>query len=218
MNGRINMKTNKPKLTIELVPKSCHFSNVRTCVSTSDWDKIRKLSYEKANNKCEICGDSGKNQGYKHNVECHEIWQYDEETLTQKLVGLISLCPKCHMVKHIGRSIAIGQEEVCYKQLSKVNKWTQTQIQTHIVESFDKHKKLSKHKWKLDISLLSEAPYNIDLSGFKERIFENTIPKKKKKKKTTDDKSKNKKIHPKAKINNVLKGAKNNKSKRPPKK
>jgi hypothetical protein len=212
------MKTNKPKLTIELVPKSCHFSNVRTCVSTSDWDKIRKLSYEKANNKCEICGDSGKNQGYKHNVECHEIWQYDEETLTQKLVGLISLCPKCHMVKHIGRSIAIGQEEVCYKQLSKVNKWTQTQIQTHIVESFDKHKKLSKHKWKLDISLLSEAPYNIDLSGFKERIFENTIPKKKKKKKTTDDKSKNKKIHPKAKINNVLKGAKNNKSKRPPKK
>lgn len=214
----LTMNTNKPKLTIELVPKSCHFSNVRTCVSTSDWDKIRKLSYEKANNKCEICGDYGKNQGYKHNVECHEIWQYDEETLTQKLVGLISLCPKCHMVKHIGRSIAIGQEEICYRQLSKVNKWTQTQIQTHIVESFDKHKNLSKHKWKLDISLLSEAPYNIDLSGFKERIFENTIPKKKKKKKTTDDKSKNKKIHPKAKINNVLKGAKNSKSKRPPKK
>jgi hypothetical protein len=56
------------------------------------------------------------------------------------------------------------------------------------------------------------------LSGFKERIFENTIPKKKKKKKTTDDKPKKKKLHPKAKINNVLKAAKSSKSKRPPKK
>jgi hypothetical protein len=213
----MSVKSN-PKLTIELVPKTCHFSNVRTCLSTSDWDKIRKISYANANNKCEICGDTGKNQGYNHNVECHEIWQYDEETLTQKLTGLISLCPKCHMVKHIGRSIAIGKVDVCYRQLSKVNKWTQSQIQKHIVESFDKHKLLSKHQWKLDISMLSQEPYNIDLSGFKERIFENTIPKKKKKKKTTDDKPKKKKLHPKAKINNVLKAAKSSKSKRPPKK
>jgi hypothetical protein len=213
----MSIKSN-PKLTIELVPKTCHFSNVRTCLSTSDWDKIRKISYANANNKCEICGDTGKNQGYNHNVECHEIWQYDEETLTQKLTGLISLCPKCHMVKHIGRSIAIGKVDVCYRQLSKVNKWTQSQIQKHIVESFDKHKLLSKHQWKLDISMLSQEPYNIDLSGFKERIFENTIPKKKKKKKTTDDKPKKKKLHPKAKINNVLKAAKSSKPKRPPKK
>jgi len=208
----------KPKLTIELVPKTCHFSNVRTCVSTADWDKIRKISYENANNKCEICGDTGKNQGVKHNVECHEIWHYDEETLTQKLIGLISLCPRCHMVKHIGRSIVIGKEDICYRQLAKINKWTQKQVQNHIVESFDKHKILSKHQWKLDISLLSQPPYNIDLSGFKERIFENTIPKKKKKKKTDDTKPKKKKLHPKAKINNALKGAKNAKTKRPPKK
>lgn len=207
----------KPKLTIELVPKTCHFSNVRTCLSTTNWDKIRKISYENANNKCEICNDTGKNQGHKHNVECHEIWNYDEETLTQKLIGLISLCPKCHMVKHIGRSIAIGVENICYRQLAKVNKWTQTQIQNHIVESFDRHKTLSKHQWKLDISILSEEPYNIDLSEFKERIFENKIPKKKKTKKT-DDKTKKKKIHPKAKINNVLKGIKSSTQKRPPKK
>lgn len=216
------MSTNsKPKLNIELVPKTCHFSNVRTCVSTAEWDKIRKLSYEQANHKCEICGDTGKNQGFNHNVECHEIWEYDEYNMVQRLVGLISLCPRCHMVKHIGRSIAIGQEEVCYRQLAKVNKWTQTQIKEHILESFRKHKILSMFQWKLDISMLSQEPYNIDLSEFKERIFENTIPKKKKKKtktKKTDDKSKKKKLHPKAKINNVLKAAKKPKTKRPPKK
>jgi hypothetical protein len=214
----MSIKSN-PKLKIELIPKTCHYSNVRTCLTTTQWDKIRKLSYEKANHVCEICGDTGKNQGFNHNVECHEIWEYDEYNMVQRLVGLISLCPRCHMVKHIGRSIAIGNEEVCYRQLAKVNKWDQNQIKTHITESFNKHRMLSKFKWELDISILANEPYNIDLSSFKERIFENSIPKKKKnKKKTTDDKSKKKKkLHPKAKINNVLKSVKNKKSKRPPK-
>jgi hypothetical protein len=211
----------KPKLTIELIPKTCHYSNVRTCLTTTQWDKIRKISYEKANHVCEICGDTGKNQGFNHNVECHEIWEYDEYNMVQRLIGLISLCPRCHMVKHIGRSIAIGSEEICYKQLAKVNKWTQTQIKTHITESFDKHRILSKFKWELDISMLSQEPYNIDLSGFKERIFENKTPVKKKKDKSkdkkTDKKEKKKKLHPKAKIYNAIKGVKNKKSKRPPK-
>jgi hypothetical protein len=42
-----------PKLTIELIPSTCH-SNVRTTVKTSEWDKIRFISYEAANNKCDL--------------------------------------------------------------------------------------------------------------------------------------------------------------------
>lgn len=83
----------KPKLLIELIPKTCHYSNVRTTVSKQEWDKIRFISYAAADNKCEICGDVGTNQGYKHNVECHEIWEYDDENHIQRLIGLISLCP-----------------------------------------------------------------------------------------------------------------------------
>ncbi len=205
----------KPKLTIELVPKKCQFSNVRTCLPTKDWDKIRKISYEKANNVCEICKDTGKKQGFKHDVECHEIWEYNEETLTQKLIGLISLCPKCHMVKHIGRAIAMGNENICFNHMAKVNNWSPLQIKKHLVESFDKHKILSKFNWTLDINMLTNEPYLIDLSNFKERIYENTIPKKKKKKSNNQT---TKKIHPKAKINNVLKNAKGPTTKRPPKK
>ena len=104
----------KPKLTIELVPSTCHYSNVRSTVTTAEWDKIRFISYEAANNKCEICKETGKTQGYKHNVECHEIWNYNDETHTQTLVGLVSLCPNCHQVKHIGRAIAMGRQEICY--------------------------------------------------------------------------------------------------------
>jgi hypothetical protein len=204
----------KPKLTIELVPKTCHFSNVRTCVSTSEWDKIRKLSYASANNKCEICDSDGLKQGYKHRVECHEVWDYDDENKIQKLVKLISLCVACHQVKHIGRAIAMGKENDCFNQMAKVNKWTREQIQEHIVESFKLHKTRSKHKWGLDLSLLSKDPYNIELKENTERIFEVKKYKKVKKKK---DPNATKKIHPKAKIAAVLKPKKPT-NKRPPKK
>jgi hypothetical protein len=183
-------------------------------LTTQQWDKIRKLSYEAAGNVCEICGESGKNQGYKHNVECHEIWEYDDKNHIQTLAGLISLCPICHQVKHIGRAIAMGKEKDSFNQMAKVNKWTPTQIQEHIVESFKLHKTRSKHKWGLDLSLLTKEPYNIELKENTERIFEVKKYKKVKKKK---DPNAPKKIHPKAKIAAILKPKKST-NKRPPKK
>jgi hypothetical protein len=211
-------KSKIPKLFVELVPSTCHFSNVRTTVKPSEWDIIRFISYEAAGNKCEICGGTGKEQGYKHNVECHEIWEYDDENFMQKLVGLISLCPTCHQVKHIGRAIAIGKQTECFIQLAKVNKWTQKEIDDHIISSFELHKQRSKNKWDLDISLLEKTPYNIKLKPMKERVFEVKKYKKKPKKKAVAGAPKNKKIHPKAKMAAVLKPMSSLNNKRPPKK
>ncbi len=203
------------KLTVELIPSTCHFSNVRTTVTSAEWDKIRFLSYEKANNKCEICGDTGKNQGYNHNVECHEIWYYDDVNHIQTLTGLISLCPTCHQVKHIGRAIAIGKQVQCFKQLAKVNKWTREEILDHIARSFELHKKRSKYQWQLDLSLLESEPYNIKLKVTKSRIFEVKKYKKKKTKPKTPTTTQAKKTTPKAKIKAVAK--KPLKNKKPPK-
>jgi hypothetical protein len=190
----MSTKSNKkPKLLIELIPTTCHYSNVRTTVKKKEWDKIRFISYESANNKCEICGDIGKNQGYNHNVECHEIWEYDDENKIQKLVGLISLCPTCHQVKHIGRAIAIGKHKQAYAQLMKVNKWTQKQVEEHILESFEIHKERSKHEWELNLSILTEEPYNIKIKNYTTRIFEaKKIKRKRKRSKTILKKKPNK--------------------------
>jgi hypothetical protein len=204
----------KIKLAVELVPSTCHFSNVRSTVTSAEWDKIRKLSYASANNKCEICGSDGLKQGYKHRVECHEVWDYDDENKIQRLVKLVSLCVVCHQVKHIGRAIAIGKQEVCFQQLAKVNKWTEKEIQEHIVASFQLHKERSKHQWTLDISLLRTEPYSINIKDTTERIFEVKKYKKKKKKKVAGAP---KKIHPKAKLAAALKPKPIGK-KKPPKK
>jgi len=200
----MSTKSKKPKLSVELIPTTCHYSNVRTTVKPSEWDKIRFISYEAAGHKCEICGDTGKNQGYKHNVECHEIWEYDDTNHIQKLVGLISLCPICHQVKHIGRAIAMGRHQDAYNQLMKVNKWTPKQVEQHILESFELHRERSKFEWDLDITILAEEPYNIKLKKTKTRIFE---VKKYKKRRPTKKKTAAKKTAVKKKTN-----------KRPPKK
>ena len=179
----------KPKLTIELVPSTCHFSNVRTTIKPKEWDKVRFISYEAANHVCEICGDNGKNQGYNHNVECHEIWYYDDTTHIQKLVGLVSLCPICHQVKHIGRAIAMGKERIVHRQLRKVNQWTQAQVDKHIKESFEVYKERSQHEWELDISLLEEEPYSIKVKKFTKRKFKVKKYKKRKRKKASAKKA-----------------------------
>jgi hypothetical protein len=144
------------KLTIELIPKTCFYSNVRTLLPNKYWDQLRKESYELASHKCEICGDTGKNQGYRHNVECHEIWEYDDKKRIQKLIGLISLCPKCHQVKHFGRTSAIGKQAEAFKHLEKVNKWNHKDCVDHLAESMTEWLERSKYKWKLDIGVLHE--------------------------------------------------------------
>jgi 5-methylcytosine-specific restriction endonuclease McrA len=120
------------QLTVELIPKTVFFSNVRTLLKQKYWDLVRKDSYKRAGHKCEICGEKGKEQGFRHDVECHEIWDYDNTTRVQKLLGLISLCPKCHQVKHFGRTSAIGKQAEAFKHLEHVNKWTHKQCVDHV--------------------------------------------------------------------------------------
>ena len=146
----------KIKLTIELVPRSVSFSNVRTLLPTKEWNRLRKESYASANNKCEICGGDGKDQGFRHSLECHEIWEYDDVNGTQKLNGLISLCPNCHMVKHFGRSTAIKKQHIVMKHLETVNEWNHKEAVTYLAEIYRLQKERSKKKWKLDIQILNE--------------------------------------------------------------
>ena len=66
MSNRKEIENTSPRLTIELVPSTCWFSNVRSNISKQDWDRLRKETYKKANYRCEICGGVGRN----HPVEC----------------------------------------------------------------------------------------------------------------------------------------------------
>ena len=110
-------KSTEPRLTVELVPQTCWYSNVRSEVSTGEWDKLKRVTFEQANYCCEVC--SGR--GLKHPVECHEIWDYNDERHIQTLTGLIALCPACHECKHMGLANIKGRGAIATDHLAKVN-------------------------------------------------------------------------------------------------
>jgi len=139
------------KLQIELIPKKAWNNNVRSCVTRPEWDIIRKKCYTLANHKCEICGDTGKNQGYKYNVECHEIWYFDDKNKSQKLIGFIALCPYCHITKHAGLAEKQGKWHIVVQQLKKVNNMTNLEVEQYISESFVLWEKRLKKVYRVNI-------------------------------------------------------------------
>jgi hypothetical protein len=145
-----------PRLTIELVPQTCWFSNVRDQVSNPDWDRIRKRVYARAGRRCEVCGGRGR----QHFVECHEVWEYDDTALVQRLVRMIALCPACHQVKHMGLAGLRGRGEQASAHLAKVNHWTPLVTARYIDQAFVVWRERSDRTWSLDLSAL--AAYGID--------------------------------------------------------
>lgn len=151
MNESLSRLEN-PKLTIELVPRTAHYKNVRSEVSTEKWDDIRIKVYEKANYKCEICNGVGT----KWAVECHEIWHYDDDKKVQTLKGFIALCPPCHKVKHIG--LAQVQEKFFDSliHLMQINKWNKQETENYIAKQFELYQYRSQFKWTLNLDYLNE--------------------------------------------------------------
>ena len=139
------------KLTVELVPQTCFFSNLRSNLSKKNWDMLRQQCYFRANYRCEICHSAGNGRS----LECHEIWHYDDETHVQSLAGLVALCRDCHRVKHMALARKMGWQYQAEEHLAEINNWNQIQVSRYLDEVFDVFEQRSQHDWKLDISWLA---------------------------------------------------------------
>ena len=153
-----------PKIHVELVPKSCFFTNVRSQVSKDDWDILRRQTYKKANYRCEVCGAAGRQ-------EAHEIWHYDDKKLIQKLFKLVSLCNACHRVYHLGFAEVSGKLPQAMKRLAKLNSWSSEETQMYVEAVFEIFYNRSQKQWKLDISLLDKLGIKYSLIRPHERVM-----------------------------------------------
>ncbi|MFH1332973.1 MAG: HNH endonuclease [archaeon] len=151
------------KLEMELIPETVWFSNLRTRIPTSEWDKIRKQSYANANYRCQICGSNGKNQihttrgSLKGTLNCHEVWEYDNKNCIQKLKGFIALCGDCHLVKHFGLTqMKVKEWDIdinkVIKHFLKVNKVDRKAFDKHFKKTMDTWNKRSEHEWTTDLA------------------------------------------------------------------
>lgn len=139
-------------LTIELIPQTSWYKNVRSNVSQEEWEKLKQVTFTRAGYRCEVCGG----RGTRWPVECHEIFVYDDERRIQKLAGLIALCPPCHEVKHIGLAELRGKGNSAKAHLAKVNNWSLEDAELYIEGCFEAWHRRSRHPWALDLSYLAE--------------------------------------------------------------
>ena len=146
------------RLTVELVPSTCWWSNVRSHVAPAVWERLRRATATAAGNRCEICGGRGR----RHPVECHEVWDYDDARLVQRLVRLIALCPSCHEVKHLGLAAKRGRHAAALAHLAKVNGWTAADAEAYTEVVFEQWAARSRHDWTLDCTVLEVQGIRFD--------------------------------------------------------
>jgi hypothetical protein len=144
------------KLHIQLIPKICWGNNVRTSVKKSDWDKIRKDVYERESYECRICREDGKS------LHAHEVWEWDEENLVQKLEDIIGICEACHNTIHYGRAQMIGKHKNAKEHFIKVNQCDEFDWYDEVDKAkMDFHRRSLIDDWKLDLSYIEEQGYEI---------------------------------------------------------
>ena len=144
----MNFQMNCLKLTIELIPATCWYNNLRKKIDKEVWMEIQKQCFKDAGYQCQIC-ESGES------LHCHEVWEYDDIKRTQTLQGFKALCSHCHMIKHIGfaniqASKGLLSMEALIAHFLKVNQVERPAFREHYDQCAQQWKKRSKHSWKTD--------------------------------------------------------------------
>ena len=140
-------------LFVDLIPQTCWFTNVRSCVSNLDWSRIRRMVAGRAGNRCEICGTE-TDPAHKMYLEAHERFEFNSASRVQTLRRLICLCRACHTTTHFGLARKMGNEQLALAHLMRVNKWGLVDALLHVNEAFSTWERRSKKIWKLDTSML----------------------------------------------------------------
>jgi hypothetical protein len=143
-------------LFVDLVPRSCWFTNVRSCVDQKDWERLRRMITRRAGHRCEVCG-AAEDPGAKRWLEAHERWTYNDTTRVQRLGRLICLCSRCHMVTHFGLAQVRGRETEAYAHLMAVTGLTEAEAREHVEVAFEVWFQLSRVAWTLDLGILTDA-------------------------------------------------------------
>jgi DNA polymerase III epsilon subunit-like protein len=154
-------------LTIELVPPLAWGRNVRAVVASETWNALRwhfkatslrfsstilkalgRSSY--ATPTCAYCGAE------RDTLDLHEVWDYDDAKRIQRLTGLRPVCPKCHLVKHLGYANTAGRRRQALRHLADVNNWTAEKAHAHCRAAFALWRRRAGIAYSQDLSYLTK--------------------------------------------------------------
>ncbi|WP_186194012.1 hypothetical protein [Burkholderia gladioli] len=128
------------------IPRTAWFSNLRSELNEAEWTALKRRTFDAAGWVCEVCTCKGP----KWPVECHERFDYNEETGVQTLTGTIALCPSCHESTHMGFARTRGREAEAMAHLMAVNDWSDPEARQHVQEAMRTYGRRSARDWQLD--------------------------------------------------------------------
>jgi Domain of unknown function (DUF5710) len=143
-------------LFVDLVPSSCWFTNVRSCVSEQDWERLRRMIVSRAGQRCEVCGRAADLMTGRW-LEAHERWAYDATTSVQALRRLICMCTDCHEVTHFGLATIRGRDVEALDHFCAVTRMSRRDAELHVEAAFEAWPARSLTTWELDLGILTGA-------------------------------------------------------------
>lgn len=141
-----------PVILPDMLPNSTWEQNIRHLYGTPLWDRLRKHAYSSVGYRCTICGAQGK-------LEAHEAWELENETQTQRLVGILALCPLCHKVHHLGIARRLGMLPQVKLHMQTLNGWTAREVDAAISEAYEVWEQRCEWPWTVDLSYLHDSTY-----------------------------------------------------------
>ncbi|MFE2559044.1 DUF5710 domain-containing protein [Streptomyces sp. NPDC059352] len=165
-------------LFVDLVPRTCWFTNVRSCVAQADWERLRRMITRRAGRRCEACG-AGEDRAAGRWLEAHERWTFDEAARIQTLKRLICLCTDCHEVTHFGLAQVRGVEDRAFAHLTKVTGLSAAAAREHVRSALAVWEHRSRYDWELDLGILTGAGIALAPppgAGERARVAGETLP------------------------------------------
>jgi hypothetical protein len=138
-------------LYVDLVPRSCWCTNVRSNLTASAWQRLSRHVRTRVDHTCEACGETPP----PRKLHAHERFSFDEQRNVQRLERLMALCAACHDATHIGHANVHGRSAAAIDQLMRVNEWTRPQLDAHITDAYAVWERRSVMTWTLDLSILT---------------------------------------------------------------
>ena len=147
---------------VDLIPSSSWCASLANMLSASSWKVVRDVATAFAG-ACSDCGAMTP-------LDCHEIWEYDDGRLVQRLVELRALCGPCHETHHLGLASVRGRYAAVLARLVAMERLLPHEVPEYESEVFARFERRSASSWTLDLALV--AGHRLSLA----RSFERTGP------------------------------------------
>jgi len=93
-------------------------------------------------------------------LNCHELWDYNDDQSTATLVGLRIQCRNCDSAVHMGRAVRLGFGNTALAQLVKVNLIGAREARMLYRSALDEWRLRNKKHWRIVVakSLMEKYP------------------------------------------------------------